>query len=395
MKKCGFVLTALAICMLMSSLVFAGVWRKGAGTETDHVPEAVQGNARETGAPQAPDAPSASDAPPAPDASQPPSQELEQKILVAYFSKTGTTARVAERVHRLVGGDMIQLEAADPYPDAYQETLRRAEQELNSAARPPLKTAVSNMEQYSVIYLGYPIWHGTAPMVVFTFLDSFDLAGKTIIPFCTSGGSGIGKSVSDIQGTYPAAAVLEGLCANDPDSIEPWIEQLELPRTEEMEAPDTDDMAAASGAAGPAALEPTSAEPEPAGPESAKPGPTSEKPNLQIRVRAGRQTIVFELNDSAAARSLYEQLPLTVEVENFSDNEKIFYSPEKLDVTSALQAAAGAGAGTLAYYAPWGDVVMFYGDFNANGQLFELGRAVSGGGEIGSLSGTLEIERDE
>ncbi len=364
MKKLGFVLTASAICLLMTSLVFAGVWRNGTETEADNVPEAVQGIARETDEAQNPEQPSA--------------QPSAPKVLVVYFSKTGTTARAAEQVHELVGGDMIQLEAADPYPEAYQETLRRAERELNSAARPPLKTAVSNMEQYSVIYLGYPIWHGTAPMVVFTFLDSCDLAGKTVVPFCTSGGSGIGKSVSDIQGAYPDAAVLEGLCANDPDSIGPWIEQLELPRTEEMGAPDTDDMAAASGAAGPA-----------------KPEPTSAKSNLQIRVRAGRQTVVFELNDSAAARSLYEQLPLTVEGENFSDNEKIFYPPEKLDVTGALQAASGAGAGTLAYYAPWGDVVMFYGDFNANGQLFELGRAVSGGGEIGSLSGTLEVERDE
>ena len=110
---------------------------------------------------------------------------------------------------------------------------------------------------------------------------------------------------------------------------------------------------------------------------------------MQISVEGNGSTIVFELNDSQAARDLYEQLPLSIEVENFSNNEKIFYPPEGLD-TSDTPLAEG-GAGTLAYYAPWGDVVMFYGGFGSNGSLFELGEAVSGSEQISGLTGTIEI----
>ncbi|HJA33128.1 MAG TPA: hypothetical protein H9794_02565 [Candidatus Mediterraneibacter merdigallinarum] len=99
--------------------------------------------------------------------------------------------------------------------------------------------------------------------------------------------------------------------------------------------------------------------------------------------------IIFELNDSTAAADLYAQLPLSVEIEDFSDNEKIFY-PEALD--TADTPLAGVETGTLAYYAPWGDVVMFYGEYSENPSLYELGHAVSGEEEISQLSGTVEIE---
>lgn len=110
-----------------------------------------------------------------------------------------------------------------------------------------------------------------------------------------------------------------------------------------------------------------------------------------IRVESNGNTIVFELNDSQAARELYEQLPLSIEVEDYSTNEKIFYPPQELDVSDAPLAEAGAG--TLAYYAPWGDVVMFYEDFGGAGGLYELGEAVSGAEYISGLSGTLQVEK--
>ena len=96
------------------------------------------------------------------------------------------------------------------------------------------------------------------------------------------------------------------------------------------------------------------------------------------------------LGGASAAASLGEQLPITVEVEDFSTNEKIFYPPQELD-TSDTPAAEG-GAGTLAYYAPWGDVVMFYGEYSENSSLYELGHVVSGGELIPELAGTVEIE---
>ena len=114
---------------------------------------------------------------------------------------------------------------------------------------------------------------------------------------------------------------------------------------------------------------------------------------MKIRVRAGETAIDYVLNDSQAARDLYEQLPLTLEVENFSTNEKVFYPPEELDVRDAPM--ADAGLGTLAYYAPWGDVVMFYDAFGRGSGLYELGEAASGEEKIETLSGTIEVSAIE
>lgn len=108
-----------------------------------------------------------------------------------------------------------------------------------------------------------------------------------------------------------------------------------------------------------------------------------------IEVRAQGAVVTFELNSSAAAAGLSAQLPLSADVSNYSSNEKIFYPPEALDCSDAP--AAEGGVGTLAYYEPWGNVVMFYGDYAPNPDLYELGRAVSGAENIAGLAGTVEI----
>ena len=110
----------------------------------------------------------------------------------------------------------------------------------------------------------------------------------------------------------------------------------------------------------------------------------------QISVQFGENTVVYELNDGTAADSLYEQLPLTIEVEDYSTNEKIFYPPQPLDTNNSPLAQSGAG--TLAYYEPWGDIVFFYGDYNENPSLFEPGQADSGGDLVSGMSGTITID---
>ena len=111
----------------------------------------------------------------------------------------------------------------------------------------------------------------------------------------------------------------------------------------------------------------------------------------KIHVRSNGKTTVFELNASPAARDLYAQLPLSIKVEDYGDNEKIFYPPKKLNTANAPK--ADAKAGTLAYYAPWGDVVMFYKDFGSAGGLYELGHAIAGSEYIPEMSGTIQIEK--
>ena len=111
----------------------------------------------------------------------------------------------------------------------------------------------------------------------------------------------------------------------------------------------------------------------------------------RISIEYNANTIIFELNNSQAAQDLYDQLPLSVESEDYSDNEKIFYPSEDLNVSDAPEAEGGAGV--LAYYEPWGDVVMFYDDFDSSSSLYELGRVVSGSEWIEDMSGTIEISQ--
>jgi len=112
--------------------------------------------------------------------------------------------------------------------------------------------------------------------------------------------------------------------------------------------------------------------------------------DMKISVEANGNTVIFELNDSSAAKSLYNQLPLTLPVENFGSNEKIFYPPERLDMSNTP--IMGGSAGGLAYYEPWGDVIMFYGNY---GPMPTLGRAIQGVEHISSMTGTIQIRKVE
>lgn len=112
---------------------------------------------------------------------------------------------------------------------------------------------------------------------------------------------------------------------------------------------------------------------------------------MQITVHANGNITVFRLNNSPAAKALYDQLPLRIEVEDYSHNEKIFYPPKPLDISNTP--LADAKSGTLVYYAPWGNVVMFYKDFGEAGGLYELGVAVSGVEHIQNISGSIEITK--
>lgn len=115
-----------------------------------------------------------------------------------------------------------------------------------------------------------------------------------------------------------------------------------------------------------------------------------EKVQMKLKVFGGNGEVVFLLNDSQAAKDLYAQLPLKIKVENYADNEKIFYPPKKLQTFSTP--LANAKAGTLAYYAPWGNVVMFYQNFGSFAGLYVLGEAISGSDKISALSGDFSVQ---
>jgi flavodoxin len=139
------------------------------------------------------------------------SQSGKGKILIAYFSHSGNTRSVADQIHKTVGGDIFEIKTVNQYPKEYRPTTEAAKREQEANARPALATQVNNLDSYDVIFLGYPIWWGTIPMALFTFLESYNFSGKTIIPFCTHGGSGLGRSIADITRLCPQSTVREGL----------------------------------------------------------------------------------------------------------------------------------------------------------------------------------------
>ena len=153
-------------------------------------------------------------------------------VLVVYFSHTGNTENVANFIHEAVGGDIIKLETEEQYTDNYNDLLDIAQEEQNDNARPALSTQIDNIDNYDTIFLGYPIWWGDMPMALYTFLDEYDLSGKTITPFTTSGGSGLSGTPSNIEDEEPNATVTEGLSVRDSSSknsqsaVNEWLSKI-------------------------------------------------------------------------------------------------------------------------------------------------------------------------
>ena len=159
----------------------------------------------------------------------------EHKILVAYFSATGTTKGVAEHIANGLNADIYEIVPEEAYADAdldYNDNNSRTTIEMNDPdARPAISGSVENMEQYDIIFVGYPIWWGEAPRIVSTFMESYDFSGKTIVPFCTSGGSGIGSSASNLERLTSGATWLDGRRLNGSDSqdtVMEWVNSLDL-----------------------------------------------------------------------------------------------------------------------------------------------------------------------
>ena len=137
-----------------------------------------------------------------------------QRKLVAYFSASGTTAKVAETLADAIGADIFELTPAVPYTTEdlnWRDTNARSTVETkNPASRPAIARKRSNMDEYDTIFLGFPIWWYVAPTIVNTFLESYDLAGKTIVPFATSGGSDMGRTNERLRPSCPGATLQKG-----------------------------------------------------------------------------------------------------------------------------------------------------------------------------------------
>lgn len=165
------------------------------------------------------------------------------KTLVAFYSRAGenyfggqyrvievgNTEKVARRIAKALKADLFHIEQKNPYSSSYQTCIQQAQYDLQTQARPELIAWPKNFEEYEEIYLGYPNYWGEAPMAVYSFLDAFDLQGKTIHPFVTHEGSGLGRTVTNLAKTYPQAHFEKGLAIHgsqadhSQNAIDQWL----------------------------------------------------------------------------------------------------------------------------------------------------------------------------
>ena len=190
--------------------------------------------------------------------------ENKTKILIAYFTRAdnikidpdvdatssasinskgssyeGNLAIMADYIKDVTGGDTFSILTAEYYPTNYRDSTNVAKEEQNNDTRPELSNHVENMEDYDIIFLGYPNWWGGLPMPVYTFLEEYDFAGKTIIPFASHEGSGLGNGPSEISEICPEAQVMDGFAARGTEvssskaDIDKWVNSLNLEQLNE------------------------------------------------------------------------------------------------------------------------------------------------------------------
>jgi len=160
-------------------------------------------------------------------------EDMDTKTLVVFFSCTGTTKPLAEYAAEILGADIYEIVPEDPYTEAdlaYYTGGRADREQDDPDFRPAISGSVENMDAYQTILIAYPIWHGQAPRIISTFLESYDFSGKTMIPFCTSHSSGIGSSATNLHALCPNSVEwIEGKrfeSGTSKDTIEEWLDSI-------------------------------------------------------------------------------------------------------------------------------------------------------------------------
>ena len=327
-----------------------------------------------------------------PSASQSPGETGNSNILIAYFTwadntvvedpssvdvdattsasvlAPGNAAKLASWIQQEVGGDLHSIVVEEPYSSDYDQCLDRAADEKAENARPALASHVDNMEDYDIVFLGFPNWWYTLPMPVLTFVEEYDWSGKTVVPFVTHGTGGLSSTIRDLTAALPEdATILEPIGVYRPEvdasqsAVQEWIAglDLELPQGEngQTQKEETNTM------------------------ESTR--------RIRFSLDDGSEIIV-QLNDNPAAEALYEMLPLELSFEDFNSTEKIAYLTEEIPSDGSPD-QCDPDVGSLCYYIPWGNLCFFYRDFRPSSSLIPLGQVESGAGLLEGLDRTAAV----
>lgn len=327
-----------------------------------------------------------------PPASQSPGETGNSNILIAYFTwadntvvedpssvdvdattsasvlAPGNAAKLASWIQQEVGGDLHSIVVEEPYSSDYDECLDRAADEKAENARPALASHVDNLENYDIVFLGFPNWWYTLPMPVLTFVEEYDWSGKTVVPFVTHGTGGLSGTIRDLTAALPEdVTILEPIGVYRPEvdasqsAIQEWIAGLDL------ELP--------QGGNGQTQKEETN---------------TMES-TRRIRFSLDDDSeIIVRLNDNPAAEALYEMLPLELSFEDFNSTEKIAYLTEEIPSDGSPD-QCDPDVGSLCYYIPWGNLCFFYRDFRPSSSLIPLGQVESGAGLLKGLDRTAAV----
>ena len=302
---------------------------------------------------------------PEPAETTPPADETESQghILIAYFSlwenapwgeatdtdtsasvvvgedgAVGTNAYVARMIQQEVGGDLHPIMAAEPYPADFQEVIDANHGEDSRA----ISDTVEHMEQYDIVFVGYPIWAGGLPQVIRTFLSSYDLSGKTGIPFCTHDGYGAGSSFSTVESLSAGAQVLDGISIESSDvpsaqeTVRQWLAGLGLDASEES---------------------------------------TTE---TALRITVNGQEVEGVLYDSAMAEQFLTQLPQTISMSNYGGRE--VYGRVEQEITAEGEGQLYFADGDITYCPTNHTVAIFYSQSNNPNltmEVYPIGRVTS------------------
>lgn len=272
----------------------------------------------------------------------------------------GTTEYIGQMIQNLLGGDMHLIETAEPYSDDFDSVVDQNHDEMDEGTLPELKDSDLDLSQYDTVFIGYPIWATNAPQAVYSFLEEYDLSGKTVIPFCTHDGYGAGSSYSDIASQLPNAEVLDGLAieAEDvpeaEDTVAQWLSEIGMEASTDSEI-----------------------------------GKQNETP---IRITIGDETLEGVIYDTTLAAEFREKFPLTVSMGGFGGRE--YYGGLDFTPENAGEGQLSFENGDITYCGQNNTMAIFYAQTDnpdLTMEVIPIGRVTSDLSVFDELPGNVDI----